>query len=164
MLTDCPPSRPSTSVVDERAFSAKAWRRLLSGQVNVWRIVKIYLQRPLLGLEWTLRDLARRLRIRVSRDLGWDLEEICARGLRIVFVFSRGDPGLDLLRAQAGSAMTRLGDRCRIHIIDSADHTFSRSNARAVLEETLSKELFARHATVARTADPALPLPSSTAT
>ena len=38
----------------------------------------------------------------------------------------------------------RLGERCRVRIIDSADHTFSRSGPRQVLEEVLSEELFAR--------------------
>ncbi len=36
------------TVYRERIFSMAAWKRLLSGQVNVLRIVKIYLQRPLL--------------------------------------------------------------------------------------------------------------------
>jgi hypothetical protein len=37
-----------------------------------------------------------------------------------------------------------LGERCQVHIIDGADHTFSRGSSRAVLEEILSDELFAR--------------------
>jgi len=133
-------------VYRERALSAKAWRRLLTGRVNIWRIVKIYFHRALFALESTLRDLARRLRVRLPRDLGWELQEIGAKGLQIVFVFARGEPGIDLLKIQAGSAIKRLGDLCRIHIIDSADHTFSRSGPRSVVEEILSRELVARSA------------------
>jgi hypothetical protein len=59
-------------------------------------------------------------------------------------VFSRGEPGIQLLRMQAGSTIGRLGDRFRLHIIDNADHTFSRSASRAVLQEVLSDELFKR--------------------
>jgi hypothetical protein len=58
-------------------------------------------------------------------------------------VFARGEPGINLLRIQGGSSVKRLGDRCRIHIIDSADHTFSQRAPRAVLESVLSEELFA---------------------
>ena len=49
------------------------------------RIVKIFVQRPMLTLESELRNLLRRLRIRLPHDLGWELEEIVARGIQIVF-------------------------------------------------------------------------------
>jgi dienelactone hydrolase len=127
-----------------RIFSARAWKRFLTGQVNIWRIVRIYLQRPLLALNSWLRDLARAAGIRLRNDLGRELETIIARGVKVVFVFARGEPGVDLLRIEAGSVVKRLGERCRVRIIDSADHTFSRSGPRQVLEEVLSEELFAR--------------------
>jgi hypothetical protein len=92
----------------------------------------------------TLRDLARRLRIRLPYDLGWELEEIVARGVQIVFVFAHGEPGIDLLKIEAGSSVKRIGDRCRVRIIESADHVFSHSGPRAALEEILSEELSAR--------------------
>jgi alpha-beta hydrolase superfamily lysophospholipase len=132
-------------VYRERVLSATAWRRLLAGQVNIWRIVRIYIHRPLLALESTLRDIARYLRIHLPRDLGSELEEIAARGVRVVFVFARGDPGIDLLKIQGGSLVKRLGEHCRVHIIDSADHTFSQRSSRAALEGILSDELFVRH-------------------
>lgn len=128
----------------ERVFSAASWRRLLGGRVNIWRIVRIYFYRAWFTVKTSWRDLARRLRVRLPGDLGWELEEIAARGVRIVFAFSRGDVGVDLLRLQAGSSLKRLGKRCRIHVIDGADHIFSQSAARRVLENTLSDELFAR--------------------
>jgi pimeloyl-ACP methyl ester carboxylesterase len=129
----------------DRVLSAAIWKRILTGRFNIWRIVRIVMQRPLLDFESKLHDLARAFRIRMRRDLGWELEEIGARGVKIVFVFARGEPGLDVLRLQAGSAVRRLGDRCLIHIIDSADHIFSHSATRDVLERFLSDELFARN-------------------
>jgi hypothetical protein len=132
------------AIYRERIFSAAAWRRFLTGRVNVWRIVRIYLRRPVLALESKLRDIARSLGIRLRQDLGLELEAIIGRGVRVVFVFARGEPGLDLLRIEAGSMVRRLGERCRVRIIDSADHTFSRSGPRQVLESVLSEELFAR--------------------
>jgi alpha-beta hydrolase superfamily lysophospholipase len=131
-------------IYKERVFSLGAWRRLFTGKVDLWRIAKIYAQRPVLALESSLRNAARRLRIRLPNDLGWELEEVAARGIQTTMVFARGEPGIDLLRLQAGASIKRLGERCHIHFIDRADHTFSKSVTRARLEDVLSEELFAR--------------------
>jgi alpha-beta hydrolase superfamily lysophospholipase len=131
-------------VYRERMFSISAWKRLLSGQVDLVRIVKIYMQRPLLAVESTARDVARMLHIKLPNDLGSELEEIVARGIRVVFVFADGEPGIDLLKLQAGASVQRLGERCRIHVIDNADHVFTQSGPRAAMEKVLSEELFAR--------------------
>ncbi len=77
-------------VYRERVFSLAAWKRMVTGQVNIVRIAKIYLQRPLLAAESTLRDIGRRLHIRLPNDLGTELEEVVARGVRVVFVFASG--------------------------------------------------------------------------
>jgi alpha-beta hydrolase superfamily lysophospholipase len=125
----------------ERLFSATIWRRILTGELNIWRILRILIHRPLLALESALRDLARHLRFRLPHDLGWELEEIGARGVKVVFVFSRGEPGLDLLKLHAGSSVRRLGNECHVHVIDGADHIFSQSAPRALLERILSDEV-----------------------
>jgi alpha-beta hydrolase superfamily lysophospholipase len=135
----------NASVYRDRVLSLASWKRLLGGHVNIWRIAKIFVNRGWFAIESTLRDAARALRIRLPRDLGWDLEAIVARGIRVVFVFSEYEPGIDLLRLKGGSSVKRLGNRCRVHIIEGADHVFSRSSDRAVLERVLSDELFARH-------------------
>lgn len=136
------------TVYRERVLSIGAWKRLLAGRVGVWRIAQIYFHRAVLTVESALRDLARSLRIHLPRDLGWELERIVARDVRLVLVFARGEAGIDLLKIQAGSAIKRLGIRCRVHIIEGGDHTFSHGPSRAALEEVLSGELFARHETV----------------
>jgi hypothetical protein len=132
------------SLYRRRVLSIAAWRRLFSGRVNIWRIVMIFVQRPLLSIESRFRDLARRLGIRLSNDLGWELEELAARGVRIAFVFARGEPGIDLLKIEGGSSVGRLGPRCRVRIVEDADHIFSHSGPRAILENMLSEELFVR--------------------
>jgi pimeloyl-ACP methyl ester carboxylesterase len=129
----------------ERIFSIAAWKRLLTGQVNIWRILNIYIQRPLLAAESVIRDWARYLRVRLPRDVGWDLEEIAARGTRVVFAFARGEAGIDLLRIEGGSSVKRMGDRCRVYVIDGADHIFSQSGSRIMLERILSEELLAQN-------------------
>ncbi len=125
-----------------RALSMRHWRRLLTGQVDIVRIARVNLHRMALALESSFRDLARNMRIRIPHDLGWELEDLTAQGVQVVFIFARGDVGIELLRLQAGSSLARLKDRCRIHIIASADHTFSQSGPRQAMEKILSEELF----------------------
>jgi alpha-beta hydrolase superfamily lysophospholipase len=129
----------------ERLLSPAIWKRILTGNLSVSRLVRICVKRPALALESVVRDFARRIRIPLPNDLGRELEQIAARGVRVVFVFSRGEPGIDLLRIQGGSSVKRLGASCRIHIINSADHIFTRSGQRAALESILTDELFARN-------------------
>jgi alpha-beta hydrolase superfamily lysophospholipase len=126
-----------------RVFSWEAWNRLMAGKVNLWRILMIYVRRPLLAIESTVRDWARALRVRMPQDIGWDMEELAARGVQLVFVFARGETGIDLLRIQGGSSVKRMGEHCRTHIVDNADHIFSQAGPREMLETILSKELFA---------------------
>ena len=104
----------------------------------------VYLQRASLAIVSATRDVARRLNIRLSNDLGRELEEIASRGISIVFVFAHGEPGFDLLKIEGGPALQRLGSRCRIHILPSGDHVFSQMDSRAELERVLLHELSAR--------------------
>jgi hypothetical protein len=128
----------------QRVRSAAAWKRLLSGQVNVMRILQVCTQRPWLSVRSGLRDLARSLRIPLTHDLGAELQQITARGVQVSFVFARGEPGVDLLELEGGSLVRKLGDSCRVRIIDCGDHTFSRSTDREALEQVLQQELGVR--------------------
>jgi hypothetical protein len=60
----------------------------------------------------------------------------------MVFVFARGERGIALLEMQGGISLGRLGERCRMHIVDGADHVFSKLDSRTALEEILTEELF----------------------
>lgn len=133
----------SAGVYRKRALSVAHWRKLLAGRVDVARITSLSVRRMMLSLESTSRNVRRLLRMPLPGDLGWQLEQIADRGVKITIVFSRGEPGIELLRMQGGAAIENLGERCRVHIVDGADHTFSRGSSRAVLEKLLSDELFA---------------------
>jgi len=127
-----------------RIFSLAAWQRFFGGRVNILRIAKIYIYRPLMALESAVRDMARRVHLRLPKDLGWELEEIAARGVKVVFVFSRREPGIDLLKLEGGSSVKRLGNQCRVRIIDGGDHVFSQSGPRAMMAKVLADELFTK--------------------
>jgi alpha-beta hydrolase superfamily lysophospholipase len=140
-----------------RVLSPKAWLRIFTGQVNIPRIALIYLHRLRLAAEATFRDFGRRLGIRLPQDLGRELEKVVADGIRVTFLFARGEPGIELLNLQAGSALSRLGNRCRVRIVDSGDHIFSRRAPRSVMENVLSEELFVRADDGSETAGPRPP-------
>ena len=126
----------------ERMLSSKNWRKVLTGRADVRRIASVHLRHAWFTFTSALRDIARRLHIRVPQDLGHELEEVTGRGVQVVFVFSRGEVGIELLKLQAGSSVQRIRDRCRVHIIDGADHIFSQRVPRQLLENLLSEELF----------------------
>jgi pimeloyl-ACP methyl ester carboxylesterase len=137
-----------------RVFSPKAWLRIFTGQVNVLRIAAIYLHRARLAAEAVLREWSHRVHLRLPQDLGWDLKDIIARGVSVSFIFARGEPGLDLLKVQAGSTLQHLGEHCRVLVVDSGDHIFSRRGPRIIMENALSEELFARAGDTSRERSP----------
>jgi pimeloyl-ACP methyl ester carboxylesterase len=128
----------------QRIFSALHWKRLLTGQVRLGVVPRVYLHRLILGVRSIVREIARRIRVHLPGDIGWELESIAARGVKIVFVFARNEPGIDLLNIEAGSSLGRLGDQCHVRIIEGGDHAFSEQASRSTLENILSEELFAR--------------------
>jgi pimeloyl-ACP methyl ester carboxylesterase len=143
-LKDVQPSEAVTarSVYGERVRSFRYWKKVLMGQVDVSRIMTAYSLRFRLSLTAILRDILRHVHIHLPNDLSRQLERIAARGVQTAIVFGRGEPGIELLRIEGGSALRRLGQGLRVHIIDGADHMFSRAESRAILVKTLSEELF----------------------
>jgi alpha-beta hydrolase superfamily lysophospholipase len=131
------------SAYRNKMMSWTTWKRFLSGQIDIRYVLGTYAGRFALALESKFRNMARRLRIRLPNDLGMQLEEIGSRGVRLIFVFSHGEPGIELLKLQGGTSLNRLGERCRIHIVDGADHVFSKIESRLTLQRILSDELFA---------------------
>jgi pimeloyl-ACP methyl ester carboxylesterase len=110
-------------------------KQLLSGRADLRSGARVYGVRARMAIESVARAAARRLHIRLAHDLGWELHDITARRVRVVFVFGRGDPGIELLKVQGGSAVRRFG--CQVHIIDTADHTLTSSAPRGQLERLL---------------------------
>lgn len=132
--------------------SLDAWRRLLFGDVSIWRVAQIYFHRPLMAARAQLRNIARGAHIPLKDDLGLELKDLKARGVRIAFVFSRGDAGMRLLQIQSGLSAKQLGERYSVRTIDGADHSFTRSRARAALGLVLSEELFGSYSNTHRPA------------
>ena len=121
--------------------SARAWLRVLRGDVKLWRILLLYWHRARLALHGVVGDWARRSGLRLRNDLARELEDVTARGIGVLFLFARGEPGLELLRLQTGSAFAAISESCRIHTVDLADHTFSRLGPRHAMAKVLTEEL-----------------------
>jgi pimeloyl-ACP methyl ester carboxylesterase len=128
-------------VYSENARSLKKWHKLVSGNVNLKRVAMVFVRRAWMTLDSVGRNVCRSLGIQIANDLGWDLQDVAARGVRMVFLFARFDGGHELLKIQGGSVPQRLGDRCRVHVIENADHIFTQRRARAQLLNLLSQEL-----------------------
>ena len=106
----------------EQVLPAKFWRKVLTGQVDLRRLLKLYVQHLYVLFVSALHNAARALHIPVSGDLGYEMQAVAARGTEMVFVFAQGEPGVRVLTHQGGSSVKRLGTRCRIHSIDGANH------------------------------------------
>ena len=129
-------------VYGERMRSWTSWKKLLTGRADVSWIARRLWLRSLLSAAGALRGALRWFNVGSRNDLGTELQRLAARGVQMTMVFSGGEPGIELLSMEAGAAIRRLGDRFHMHIIENADHTFSRSASRAQLQEVLSGELF----------------------
>lgn len=105
----------------------KRWRRLLRGESNLPVIRQALQARALATLGRPLKAVARGLRWPLREDLVQDLQRVRRGRCQLHFVFAQGEPGLALLREQAGRAApaeTHHGN-VHLHTIADADHTFA---------------------------------------
>jgi hypothetical protein len=130
-----------SSIPSDRIFLFRAIRKVITGQLDAWEVLRTHFK-WILSSATMLRDLARRLGFRLRHDLGLQLRGITSGGVEVIFVFARGEPGLDLLNYLAGSTLAGLADKCRVHVINGGDHVFTQSTARDEVEDILSTELF----------------------
>jgi alpha-beta hydrolase superfamily lysophospholipase len=141
-------NKPST--YSRRLASLDSLRRLVTGKIDVKYVSTVYLKRLFFVCESKLRNVARALSIRLPNDLGLELLHVADNHVSIVFIFSEGEPGIELLKMGVGNLMKRLGGRMRVHTIPDADHVFSKRAPRLKLEAILSDELYARAAAAVR--------------
>ena len=111
------------------------WARALRGQSSYrsfFRIAASHVVRKLKGLAGAAFGG------RLVDGLARDLAEINARGITSLFVFSRGDGGLEYFQLHAGT-VGRRGRAQRIShvIVDDAGHTFNPAEAQHTLRDVL---------------------------
>jgi len=120
------------------------WSRMLRGDVAIGEILHVLQQRYTQRAALTSLHIAESLGLRLNTALGRPRRAIRAllqRGVRIQFLFSIGDPGIDTLKASFGRGGRRLrafGD-AEVTIYDGLDHTLSLKRMRDDTVEVVAK-------------------------
>jgi predicted alpha/beta hydrolase len=111
----------------ESALSLEKWKKVLRGDVDLRNVART-MGRHAMGRAVELtRDGARRVGRPFADDVGAELEAVASHGTQLRFLFAAGDPGLPLLKGQAGSSLGKLLGRraLTIDVVDGPDHTFT---------------------------------------
>lgn len=143
MSLDVPASRLGAARAAGQArhdmLSAAQWRRVLTGQIDLPKMLRLLLTAAGLWVIDQAREVGRMARLPMRDDLARELRTLARQGTLMNFVFAETDPGEALLRSQGGRLVARLQarDSLRIERIDGADHTFTSRAARRRLIDVL---------------------------
>ncbi len=102
------------------------WRKLVRGKVDLGYVAKVAGLRVRDVTKTRIANLVRRFAPAQEVGPAAELRSVAER-VRLDFVFSVGDPGVDYLARHAGEELRRLREAKRIgfQTIDGADHTFT---------------------------------------
>jgi hypothetical protein len=120
------------------ARSWARWKKLLMGRANLSKIVRV------LWNEAGLRFASFRMTVAGDHhQLDDDLTRLAVLGVRVGFIFSPGDGGLDFLKRHGRRGLERLSRSglLREITIDDSDHPFSLPGSQRRLGDTLSEWL-----------------------
>lgn len=117
------------------AKSARSWRKLLSGNVDLRRIALASAWKIALEGRGAIRTTARRIGVPLREDLGRGFATLARRGVKIHFLYSGNDPGLVRLSLEAGSLVPKYvrAGHFSLQTFAGADHTFTQRWAQAAL-------------------------------
>jgi alpha-beta hydrolase superfamily lysophospholipase len=115
------------------------WLKLLRGQVNARLISRALVRRLRQRVLLASRSLARKVHWPLAHDLHTSLLNAAASGKHVHLIFSEGEPGLTLVREQAGLAVNRLTERGQLALssMPQTDHTFTQQKAQQRLFEAV---------------------------
>lgn len=132
-----------TSSYRRRMLSREPWIRLFRGELHLDSIARVVGRRIAASLRHRLLSLKRVSGAPPRDGLGAELLATAHHGTQLRFVFARGDPGHALLLRHAGPAVAQLLShrQASIDLVDGADHTFTRIEARARLVALLDAML-----------------------
>ncbi len=104
-------------------FSLQAWRRVLSGQSQYVRFVRVAIYRLFNVFKRPARFSS------TAHELGEAFAALLERGVRVLLINSEGDPSIDYLRELLGPRLARLEAQQLLehHIVAGADHTFAQT-------------------------------------
>ena len=108
------------------------WKKLFSGKINYTQLISFIFRYTAKVIGEFFSLILKKLKLRNLSQLAKDLNHLQNIGTHVSFFFSSRDPGFWLLRSEAAlviSKQTREGNM-DVHIIDDADHTFSKEGER----------------------------------
>jgi alpha-beta hydrolase superfamily lysophospholipase len=107
------------------------WLKLLRGQVNARLILRALVRRLRQRMLLATRTVARKVHWPLAHDLHTALLNAAACGKHVHLIFSEGEPGLTLVREQAGQAVSRLSEQGQLALssMPQTDHTFTQQQA-----------------------------------
>jgi hypothetical protein len=114
------------------------WKKVLMGRANLVKAARVLWSQALLaGAAWRSRIAGNR------HPLEDDLGRLAEAGVRVGFIFSRGDSGEDFLRMHGRLGVERLArlGLLRQATVSDSDHTLSAPGSRSKLEATLCEWL-----------------------
>jgi alpha-beta hydrolase superfamily lysophospholipase len=123
------------------------WKRLLRGDVDLLRIVKVGVAHARTMVQSKARTWGEVLGLGTDSRLSKDLKKLFAK-CRVAIFVADGDPGRDILMNDARRTATKAlrTGMLRLEVIAGADHTFSQSKPRKDLVERLLAHLTQRAA------------------
>ncbi|WIG56962.1 MAG: hypothetical protein OJF61_002750 [Rhodanobacteraceae bacterium] len=115
--------------------SARSWRKLLSGRVDLRRVALVAAWKIALESKGALRNGARRIGVPLRGDLDRGFATLARRGVKVHFLYSSDDPGLIRLGIEAGSLVPKyIRSGCfSMRTFEGANHTFTQRWAQAAL-------------------------------
>ncbi|MES2404427.1 MAG: alpha/beta hydrolase [Pseudomonadota bacterium] len=115
--------------------SARSWRKLLSGHVDLRRIAVVAAWKIALEGQGAIRNGARRIGMPLRGDLGRGFATLARRGVKIHFLYSDNDPGLIRLAVEAGPLVPKYvrAGHFSMRTFEGANHTFTQRWAQAAL-------------------------------
>jgi hypothetical protein len=125
------------------ALRLSTWRKLVTGHVDVANLARVLVRGARARLLGPIRALARWLGRPLADDLPTELRAVLKASIDLQFVFSAGDPGLQLLQTQGGGTARSLQARGQIGValVEGANHTFTDLPTRRRLLQVLVEKL-----------------------
>ena len=123
-----------------RLRDPEAWRKVLRAGVDPRVPARTLARFVAKRLRGRVQELARRAGLGVGDNLARELTMVTRRSTALRFVFSKGDPGLDLLTVHGGPTVEELRrtGRLGIDVIDATNHTFTPLWSQCALTATLA--------------------------
>lgn len=127
----------------EAMWSREKWLKMVRGEVKLQTLLSVMVQNQWRRQAPRVRALARLLGRPMPLDLAAELQRVARHGVPLRFVFSLGDPGLDVLLNDGAGVLRRLQARGLISVqtIEGADHIFTDCMRRRQLADLLTVEL-----------------------